>query len=196
MFGHYSFVFGFIFGRCQVHKLVCNAIADLRSARLCCSSFINRCMWIGIWMRLRYMLFCSFPLLRLAFMFLLSAYVLIAHFRRCFPALIFSSLSQLQCWNSCSSSSAPTTSPWSPADAIGLNVRSLIRDGSLITADIAWHLEHEPSQCLVTWEVFGGGIKGNLLTDTSDVQISLWSDSKYHVEVTCKDKVNFPHSPV
>lgn len=109
---------------------------------------------------------------------------------------IFLFLWKYKCWNSCSASSSSSSSisttlpPWSPSDAIGLNVRSLIRDGSLITADIAWHLEHEPSQCLVTWEVFGGGIKGNLLTDTSDVQISLWSDSKYHVEVTCKDKVN------
>lgn len=73
----------------------------------------------------------------------------------------------------------------------------MIRDGSLTMADIVWtlpdthHQEHQQSdnQCLVTWEVYGGGIMGNLLTDTPEAQLSLWPDSKYHVQVTCKNKV-------
>lgn len=66
----------------------------------------------------------------------------------------------------------------------------MVRDGVLTSADIIWKSTGSPSQCLVTWEVFGGGIMGNLLTDTPEAQLSLWSDSKYHIQVTCKNKVN------
>ena len=44
-------------------------------------------------------------------------------------------------------------------------------------------------QCLVTWEVSGGGLMGNLLTELSNVQLSLWPDTVYHVRVTCRNKV-------
>jgi hypothetical protein len=44
-------------------------------------------------------------------------------------------------------------------------------------------------QCLVTWEVSGGGLMGNLLTELSSVQLSLWPDTVYHVRVTCRNKV-------
>lgn len=65
----------------------------------------------------------------------------------------------------------------------------MIRDGSLTSADITWTSTNVPSQCLVTWEVSGGGLMGNLLTDTPDAQLSLWPDTKYRVQVTCKNKV-------
>lgn len=67
----------------------------------------------------------------------------------------------------------------------------MVRDGSLTSADITWSSLNEPSQCLVTWEVSGGGLMGNLLTDTPDAQLSLWPDTKYRVQVTCKNKVRF-----
>lgn len=98
-----------------------------------------------------------------------------------------------QCWNSCSSivSGPLETSNTSSTqlDAIKLSVHSLVRDRSLTSADITWISTNDPSQCLVTWEVAGGGLMGNLLTDTPDAQLSLWPDTKYRVQVTCKNKV-------
>lgn len=68
----------------------------------------------------------------------------------------------------------------------------MIRDKSLTMADIAWYTDDpaEQHQCLVTWEIFSSGIIGNLLTDTHEAELSLWPDSKYHIQVTCKNKVN------
>lgn len=82
-----------------------------------------------------------------------------------------------------------SSTSWIASDTIELNVHSMYRDGSLVMADIVWNLKYEPIQCLVTWETFGGGIMGNLLTDTAEAQLSLWPDSKYHLQVTCKNKV-------
>lgn len=106
----------------------------------------------------------------------------------------------LQCWNNC----APRSSEASvvqhqgsnidsseASDVFELSVRSMVRDKSLTMADIAWYGD-DPAQhqCLVTWEIFGGGIMGNLLTDTHEAELSLWPDSKYHIQVTCKNKVS------
>lgn len=77
------------------------------------------------------------------------------------------------------------------SDVFELSVRSMVRDKSLTMADIAWYANDQAQhQCLVTWEIFGGGIMGNLLTDTHEAELSLWSDSKYHIQVTCKNKVS------
>ncbi|XP_058127692.1 uncharacterized protein LOC131291179 [Anopheles ziemanni] len=46
----------------------------------------------------------------------------------------------------------------------------------------------EYHQCLVSWEISGGGLTGNLLTETSKVELSLWPNTKYHVHVTCRNK--------
>ncbi|XP_053678206.1 uncharacterized protein LOC128728604 [Anopheles nili] len=46
----------------------------------------------------------------------------------------------------------------------------------------------EYHQCLVSWEISGGGLTGNLLTETSKVELSLWPNTKYHVRVTCRNK--------
>uniref|UniRef100_A0A182MZL6 Fibronectin type-III domain-containing protein n=1 Tax=Anopheles dirus TaxID=7168 RepID=A0A182MZL6_9DIPT len=43
-------------------------------------------------------------------------------------------------------------------------------------------------QCLVSWEISGGGLTGNLLTETAKVELSLWPNTKYHVHVTCRNK--------
>lgn len=77
------------------------------------------------------------------------------------------------------------------SDVFELTVRSMVRDKSLTMADIVWYA-NEPAQhqCLVTWEIFGGGIMGNLLTDTHEAELSLWPNQKYHLQVTCKNKVN------
>ncbi|XP_052862982.1 uncharacterized protein LOC128269643 [Anopheles cruzii] len=46
----------------------------------------------------------------------------------------------------------------------------------------------EYHQCLVSWEILGGGLTGNLLTETFKVELSLWPNTKYHVHVTCRNK--------
>uniref|UniRef100_A0A182MGS9 Uncharacterized protein n=1 Tax=Anopheles culicifacies TaxID=139723 RepID=A0A182MGS9_9DIPT len=76
----------------------------------------------------------------------------------------------------------------------------MIRNESLVTADVSWSATLSDicngtnfgvpgaNQCLVTWEVSGGGLMGNLLTESSSVQLSLWSDTNYRVQVTCRSK--------
>lgn len=87
-----------------------------------------------------------------------------------------------QCWNNCDQQLGP----------FPLNINSALRQGSLVITDIAWDqaITNASKQCLVTWEVSGGGLMGNLLTDSSAVELSLWSDTVYHVQVTCKHKVS------
>lgn len=76
------------------------------------------------------------------------------------------------------------------SDTFEVSVRSMIRDKSLTMADIVWYAnDNEQHQCLVNWEIFGSGVVGNLLTDTHEAELSLWPDSKYQIQVTCKNKV-------
>ncbi|XP_073834588.1 uncharacterized protein isoform X2 [Musca autumnalis] len=84
------------------------------------------------------------------------------------------------CWNNCDQQLGP----------FPLNINSALRQGSLVITDVAWDqaITNASKQCLVTWEVSGGGLMGNLLTDSSTVELSLWSDTVYHVQVTCKHK--------
>lgn len=88
----------------------------------------------------------------------------------------------LQCWNNCDQQLGP----------FALNINSAMRQGSLVLTDIGWDqaITNASKQCLVTWEVSGGGLMGNLLTDSSTVELSLWPDTVYHVQVTCKHKVS------
>lgn len=67
----------------------------------------------------------------------------------------------------------------------------MVRDNSLVSTNIAWETSLAPNDCLVTWEVSGGGLIGNLLTQSSNVELSLWPETKYRVQVTCKNKVSF-----
>uniref|UniRef100_A0A182SXT7 Uncharacterized protein n=1 Tax=Anopheles maculatus TaxID=74869 RepID=A0A182SXT7_9DIPT len=76
----------------------------------------------------------------------------------------------------------------------------MVRNESLVTADVSWSATLSDicngtnfglpgtNQCLVTWEVSGGGLMGNLLTESSSVQLSLWSDTNYRIQVTCRSK--------
>lgn len=72
----------------------------------------------------------------------------------------------------------------------GVAVTSLIRENSLVSATISWEPSTVPSDCLVTWEVSGGGLIGNLLTQSATVELSLWPETKYRVQVTCKNRVS------
>nr|XP_036221424.1 uncharacterized protein LOC106615770 isoform X2 [Bactrocera oleae] len=84
------------------------------------------------------------------------------------------------CWNNCDQQLGP----------FPLNINSALRQGSLVLTTIAWDqaITNASKQCLVTWEVSGGGLMGNLLTDSSTVELSLWPETVYHVQVTCKHK--------
>ncbi|EDS28449.1 conserved hypothetical protein [Culex quinquefasciatus] len=100
------------------------------------------------------------------------------------------------CQSKCSSSSSPHT-----AGTLTLVLLQMIRNDSLVTADVAWvsivtnptaksppSQQQQQHQCLVTWEVSGGGLMGNLLTESSSVQLSLWPETNYRVQVTCRNK--------
>lgn len=92
-----------------------------------------------------------------------------------------------QCWDECTAS---TSINKSILDTWSLSVQSMVRDNSLVSTNIAWTATNSPSDCLVTWEVSGGGLIGNLLTQSSNVELSLWPETKYRIQVTCKNKVS------
>lgn len=100
---------------------------------------------------------------------------------------VFSCL-DFQCWDECTASTSINKSIV-PSWALG--VTSMVRDNSLVSATISWDSSRSPSDCLVTWEVSGGGLIGNLLTQSSNVELSLWPETRYRVQVTCKNKVSF-----
>ncbi|KAJ4449172.1 hypothetical protein ANN_00568 [Periplaneta americana] len=59
---------------------------------------------------------------------------------------------------------------------------SLIHQKVLVIAEIAWEPRVTRGVYLVTWEVDGGGLKGNLFTDSTCVTLSLWPDTIYHIQ--------------
>lgn len=71
----------------------------------------------------------------------------------------------------------------------------MIKQEFLVATHLAWEPTNQLINCLVTWEVFGGGLMGNLLTDSANVELSLWPQTKYRVQVTCKNKVSISFSP-
>ncbi|XP_060804289.1 uncharacterized protein LOC106135689 [Amyelois transitella] len=60
---------------------------------------------------------------------------------------------------------------------------SLIHQKVLVIGEIAWEPRIARGVYLVTWEVDGGGLKGNLFTDSTRVTLSLWPDTVYHIQV-------------
>lgn len=60
---------------------------------------------------------------------------------------------------------------------------SLIHQKVLVIGEIAWEPRTSKGVYLVTWEVDGGGLKGNLFTDSTCVTLSLWPDTIYHIQV-------------
>lgn len=70
----------------------------------------------------------------------------------------------------------------------GWNLRelSLIHQRVLVIAEIAWNPQPSVKAApvyFVTWEVDGGGLRGNLFTDATSVTLSLWPDTVYHIQV-------------
>lgn len=106
-------------------------------------------------------------------------------------SLSLSFISVSQCLDSCTDLiHAKSNAQTSSNDVWFVRVSSMVEQEFLVSTHLAWDAEHSFSQCLVTWEVFGGGLMGNLLTDSSNVELSLWPDTKYSVHVTCKNKVS------
>ncbi|XP_035774790.1 transmembrane protein fend-like isoform X2 [Anopheles albimanus] len=109
-----------------------------------------------------------------------------------------------QCWSRCPDTpmeeekAIPAAVRFTPHCQLQLTVQRLVRNESLVLAEISWKRTVAAcgpgpaplgDQCLVTWEVSGGGLMGNLLTEaTSNAQLSLWTDTLYRVQVTCRDK--------
>ncbi|XP_046393339.1 uncharacterized protein LOC124161148 [Ischnura elegans] len=58
---------------------------------------------------------------------------------------------------------------------------SLIHQRVLVIAEVSW--EARGWVYLVTWEVDGGGWKGNLFTQSTSVTLSLWPDTLFHIQV-------------
>ncbi|XP_017870811.1 PREDICTED: transmembrane protein fend [Drosophila arizonae] len=85
------------------------------------------------------------------------------------------------CWQNCHRQLAP----------FELRVHHAQRQGALVLTDIGWDemIANASRQCLITWEVSGGGLMGNLLTDTARAELSLWPDTVYNIQVTCKHKL-------
>jgi len=73
-----------------------------------------------------------------------------------------------------------------------LRILKAQRQESLVLTDIGWDemIANASRQCLITWEVSGGGLIGNLLTDTARAELSLWPDTVYNIQVKCKHKVS------
>lgn len=93
----------------------------------------------------------------------------------------------MQCWDQCTQNTKINTN----LNTWPLRTVSMVRNESLVTADVAWQLLNTPCQYLVTWEISGGGLKGNLITETPSVQLSLWPETVYRVQVTCRNKVSW-----
>ncbi|KAG8229228.1 hypothetical protein J437_LFUL001473 [Ladona fulva] len=68
------------------------------------------------------------------------------------------------------------TGPWVPREV------SLIHQKVLVIAEVAWEARVPRGVYLVTWEIDGGGLQGNLFTDTTCVTLSLWPNTIYHVQ--------------
>ncbi|KAJ3658638.1 hypothetical protein Zmor_010365 [Zophobas morio] len=66
---------------------------------------------------------------------------------------------------------------------------SLIHQKVLVIGEIAWEPKASRGVYLVTWEVDGGGLKGNLFTDSTCVTLSLWPDTVYHIQVELVSRI-------
>ncbi|XP_050536866.1 uncharacterized protein LOC126903014 isoform X2 [Daktulosphaira vitifoliae] len=85
-------------------------------------------------------------------------------------------------------------------EAWNLREVSMIHQKVLVIAEVAWDARQvrRPAY-LVTWEIVGGGLKGNLFTDTTCVTLSLWPDTAYLIQVSllggADDSVKMSSSP-
>ncbi|XP_039293518.1 uncharacterized protein LOC111045522 [Nilaparvata lugens] len=71
------------------------------------------------------------------------------------------------------------------AEGPGWHLRevSVIHQEAVVIAEVAWESRKPHGLYLVTWEVAGGGLRGNLITTSTCVALSLWPDTQFHVQV-------------
>ncbi|XP_058443738.1 transmembrane protein fend-like [Malaya genurostris] len=126
-------------------------------------------------------------------------------------SLCFQQKNCTTCQEKCATKATKATPTLDNGHHLSLVLLEMIRNESLVTADVAWisvanngfgpgHRSsttssnsssmpsRDPHQCLVTWEVSGGGLMGNLLTESTSAQLSLWPETNYRVQVTCRNK--------
>ncbi|KAG7171047.1 Transmembrane protein fend-like [Homarus americanus] len=59
-----------------------------------------------------------------------------------------------------------------------------VEESGLVAARVWWAPQSpRGGDYLVTWEVEGGGLKGHLYTDLPEVDLTLWPETVYHVQV-------------
>ncbi|CAL4161357.1 unnamed protein product, partial [Meganyctiphanes norvegica] len=59
-----------------------------------------------------------------------------------------------------------------------------VKGSGLVAARVWWAPQsNRGGDYLVTWEVEGGGLKGHLYTDLPEVDLTLWPETIYHVQV-------------
>lgn len=59
-----------------------------------------------------------------------------------------------------------------------------VKQSGLVAARVWWASQSSRGgDYLVTWEVEGGGLKGHLYTDLPEVDLTLWPETIYHVQV-------------
>ncbi|XP_075233107.1 uncharacterized protein LOC142331238 [Lycorma delicatula] len=82
----------------------------------------------------------------------------------------------------------PATEPetfFRPSEEGSWNLRelSVIHQQVIVFAEVTWEPRRSRALYLVTWQVDGGGIQGNLFTDSTTVTLSLWPDTLFHIQV-------------
>ncbi|KAH8280721.1 hypothetical protein KR054_004080 [Drosophila jambulina] len=94
-------------------------------------------------------------------------------------------------WHYCKDSADCTNCCQKLVSPFELKILKAQRQESLVLTDIGWDemIANASRQCLITWEVSGGGLIGNLLTDTARAELSLWPDTVYNIQVKCKHKL-------
>ncbi|CAB3382158.1 Hypothetical predicted protein [Cloeon dipterum] len=56
-------------------------------------------------------------------------------------------------------------------------------EGLQVITEVAWEPQAPNATYIVTWELVGGGLKGNLFTSSTNVSLSLWTDTLYYIQV-------------
>lgn len=106
-----------------------------------------------------------------------------------------------QCWSLCAKATVTAVdyidieNPVNPdyeKIQLKLHVSTMVKQEFLVSSRLTWSAIDgaELRNCFVSWDVFGGGIMGNLLSDAYTVELSLWPNTKYRAKVMCNNKVN------
>lgn len=67
--------------------------------------------------------------------------------------------------------------PWN------LKIMSMVQHKFLVLTELSWSRRSEKGNFLLTWEILGGGLKGNLVTDSNYTVINLLPHTAYSIQV-------------